>query len=113
MVVDDLDLFGTFPPYKAYSPPIVDPNRVLTGTVALEGFEPVARRLAQVAQDRRGAQHIELPTGNLGDAPKLPWRPAFEKRSGRLVSKPFDHTQNIFRFAYNCKRSGTGLKRGC
>jgi hypothetical protein len=51
IVVDDLDIFGAILPGEPDPPLIVDPDRILTGTVAVavEGFQPVARRLTQVA----------------------------------------------------------------
>jgi hypothetical protein len=41
MVVDDLDIFGAILPYEADPPLIVDPVRVLPGTIFLEQIFPV------------------------------------------------------------------------
>jgi len=57
MVVRDLDPCRPFPrPYKTNPELIVDPDRVLTGAVTLQGLEPVAWRCPEVAQFRRGVQ---------------------------------------------------------
>src|ERR1700693_6511149 len=61
VIVDDLDVFGfAFDPAEANSPLVVDPDAHLAGAAALQGFEPVARRIAQVIDRERRLHLAEL-----------------------------------------------------
>ena len=63
MVVDNLNLFGAaVAPYEAYPPLVVDPDRVLSLTVALECLEPIARRLTQIIQRTGVVEQQQLTT---------------------------------------------------
>lgn len=43
MVIDDLDVIGVaVAPHKADSPLVIDPDAVLTLSVAVQGLQPVA-----------------------------------------------------------------------
>ncbi len=53
-----------FAPLKTYPPLGVDADTVLTGAVALQGFQAVTRRYAQVCQTLRPVQHRQLAQGS-------------------------------------------------
>ena len=53
MVVHDLDVLGAIVPAKANAPLGVDANAVLTLAVALQGLEPVARRISYSPKVRK------------------------------------------------------------
>ena len=64
MVIDDFYIMGILPiPAEAYPVFIVDPDAMLTRTVTLERFEPVARREAQFVQGRGGFELSEFAEG--------------------------------------------------
>lgn len=51
MVIDDLDLLRiALVPDKADTPPVVDTDAVLPGSIAAQRLQPIARRGCQVAQ---------------------------------------------------------------
>ena len=51
MMIDDFDVPGfAVPPYKTDPPLIVDANAALGLTVAVQRFEPVAGRSAQISK---------------------------------------------------------------
>ena len=61
MVIHNLNIGGAaFRPAKADAPSLIHPNALLSLAAAFEGFEPVARRHAQVSEFRRGVNHDEL-----------------------------------------------------
>lgn len=47
-------------PQEAYAPLIIDPDRMLTETIRLEGFKAISRRHAEVIQNARLIQKTEL-----------------------------------------------------
>jgi hypothetical protein len=67
MVIDDLDQFGTVIPDKADAPPIIDPDAVLTTTVASQRLEPISVRGSQVREASCRAQHVELAQRHRSD----------------------------------------------
>jgi hypothetical protein len=61
VAIDNFNLFGvTILPNEAEAPLIVDANAMLSGAVALKGFEAVARWLPQGVQVDGGSQHSQL-----------------------------------------------------
>jgi hypothetical protein len=55
MVVRDLDVRSvSVHPSKADTPLIVDPNTHLPCPISFQGFEPIAGRITQVVDRRRG-----------------------------------------------------------
>lgn len=61
MVVNDFDIMGCIVlPDKANAPLVIDPDTVLTGTVAPEQLQPVARRYPQIIEPCRHLQLLEL-----------------------------------------------------
>lgn len=68
MIIDDFDFIGmACRPTKTYSQLIIDSNAVLLSPLALELFEPVARRHAQVIDFCSGMKHREFAQSNLVD----------------------------------------------
>ena len=51
-------------PAEANPPLVVDPNAVLSASVARELLQPVAGRDSEVGQDFGGIEDCELPEGN-------------------------------------------------
>lgn len=61
MIIGDLHPFRPgVGPYETYPPLVIDADRVLSGTVILQGLKRVARRRAQVAEFVGGIEHGEL-----------------------------------------------------
>ena len=93
MVIDNLDVLGTaLRPCEADPPLAVDPDAVLAGPVALQGFQPVARRHRQIAQIRRRVKLTQLA---LRRALDFAWKPsgelAMKQPFGIAVGKAADH----------------------
>jgi hypothetical protein len=93
-----LHIFGVIAsPYEADPELIVDPDRVLACTVALEGLEPVRRRRLEVLELAGLGQHDQLPPRD----PDKVGREAFarvvtheERLSSRVPEAP-DHVGNV------------------
>src|SRR3546814_16789654 len=75
MVVDDLYVFdAAVGPGEADPPLIVDTDAVLSRSVALQSFQPIARRCATVVEDASAMHVVELPerdAGNVAEGPRL------------------------------------------
>jgi len=93
MVVGNLDIEClTVSPYKAYPPLIIDADAVLALAVARQGFQPVARRLAQVVKSLGGVDRQELGSGSLLNLRRQPANGIARKdRSGAFVAERLDH----------------------
>jgi hypothetical protein len=62
VVIDNLDIrrpSRILRPFKTNPPLVVDADAVLSGPVAPQGFQPITRQAAQVAQTGRRAQDFE------------------------------------------------------
>jgi hypothetical protein len=71
VVVHDLNILRTFRrPHEAHAELVVNANTVLTGTVALQRFQPIARRHAQVVKFPGPVQHRQLAHGHRLDVYK-------------------------------------------
>jgi hypothetical protein len=95
VIVDDLAL-GTLagPPHETNAPLPVDPNAVLTPSFALQHFQTIRRRDAQIIQTLGGVQHSELATGyglNLDGEPQR--GVALPNAFGLLVGEATDHVE--------------------
>src|SRR5713226_5505987 len=65
VVVHDLNILRAFRrPHEAHAELVVDTNAVLTGTAALQRFQPIARRHAQVIKFPGPVQHRKLAHGH-------------------------------------------------
>jgi hypothetical protein len=65
MAIDDFDIARSsyFVPHEANAPLIADANAMLTRTVVLQRFKPVAARNAQITQYPRLVQDMKFPKG--------------------------------------------------
>ena len=93
MVVDHLDIPGrAFTPDETDPPPVVDANAVLSATVALQNFQTIAGRYAQIFKTASRVDHQELLPRALLDGSRQPANgAAAENRGGTLVGKAPDH----------------------
>jgi hypothetical protein len=83
MVIDDLDIRRAklaASPFKAYPPLIVDADTELTGTLALQGFQPVASQGTQFIESRGGAENFKPPVCLPREPLKLTDKPAVRER---------------------------------
>lgn len=92
MIIDDLDIEGVarFEP-EADAPLVVDTNAPLSLSLALERFEPVARRHSQVFDSSRGVQHREFPHRHGLDADKSFYPFAVKQIFGFTAFERFNH----------------------
>lgn len=69
MVIDNLRVpRGAFAPIETYPPLIVDADAILTPPIAVQSFEPIARRNGQIVElfcRVKGEQFRSRPTLNL------------------------------------------------
>jgi len=83
VIVHDFNVVGVpFPPSKAETPLVVDPNAVLSLSVAMQGFQAVSRRRHQVSQFRGAVQLPELPARDMLDGLKAPAQLSMVKSPG-------------------------------
>ena len=81
MVVANFDVVSIpIDPSKAYSPLVVDPDRMLAFSIAPQLLQPIARRYAQVTEIVSGVYCHQLSPGPLNDV----WR---ERSNGRRLEK--------------------------
>ena len=65
VVIDNLDINGSAgSPSEADAKPIIDANAVPPRAVALERFQPIARRHAKIVKSSCSVQHRQLPHGH-------------------------------------------------
>lgn len=61
VVVDYLDVFGaSLGPGEADPPLVIDPDAVLASAVALQRFQPVARRHAEIVESHSSIQNRQF-----------------------------------------------------
>jgi len=105
MVVDDLDILGACSgPAKADPVLVVDADRMLSGTVAFERLEPVARRDSQVVQPTGDLQLTQLAPRDLLDRLKTPDPAAMGEGLGIGIAERDDHGTMITRGVNNARR---------
>jgi len=97
VIVDDLNVVRVaVRPPKADAPLIVDPDAVLSGTIAAELLEPIARGHSQILELDRGVDEAKLPEHH---TPKVGReaadRLAFPEPFGVAVSEAPNHGQII------------------
>jgi len=93
VIVDDPDVESiAVLPSKTDAPAIVDPNAVLPGTVALEEFQSVARRRAQILQGNGCIEVTKLSQRNALDVARQSPGPLAFKQSLRMgIGEALDH----------------------
>jgi hypothetical protein len=71
MVIDDFNIFGTsLRPSEADTPLSVYSDAVLSGSIALERFQPVTGRYSQILYICSNFKLSQFPAGNFCDARK-------------------------------------------
>jgi hypothetical protein len=112
VIVDDLDIMGVaVAPDKADPESVVDPDAVLTPSVAAERFQPVSREDPQIPKLVGRVQLAELPLSDAGDYLKAAGRPPAEEPLGFFRPERPDHELK----GYNATRymsSGMAASRG-
>jgi hypothetical protein len=98
MIVHDFHILGTVIPTKADAPLIVDADAVLTLAVALEGFEPIARRASEVCKLLARRQYLELAPGCPLDGFESPNRLIIRQRFRVPAAKALDHSGILYCF---------------
>ncbi len=94
MVVHDLDPMRPILAPEEDQPPLpIDPDGILTGAVAAQGFQPVAGRHAQIVQPLRRIQHRQLTARRLGQVRAMlrgrpPWKTSAVALSPKLRITP-------------------------
>jgi hypothetical protein len=72
-------------PDEADAPPVIDPDAVLTATVALECLEAITWRRPKVGKPGRGIQNVEFAQSDRPDRLELGNRFTLEQGLGALV----------------------------
>ena len=97
MIVYDLNILRTFIPAEAHSELIVHADAVLSGAVAFQNFQPVARRTSQIIQLLGSGDHFQLTTRHRFDVPE-PLHPlAVEQPFGFGAPEALDHALIVYR----------------
>ncbi len=66
MIIRDLDFIDiVVSPLEAHAPLMVDPDRVLSGSLSLQLLQPISWRRAKILDRFRVVEHPELPQANL------------------------------------------------
>ena len=108
VVIDNFNIRrtgGTFWPFEANTPLVVDADAVLAFPAALQGLEPVSRQNCKVAEREGRFEPVQLQTGGALDA-----REGFDTFSGRegssfLVPETNDHECSIANNTQYVKRN--------
>jgi hypothetical protein len=112
MVIDDLNQFGTITPDKADAPLIVDPDAVLTATVASQCLEPISGRGSQVREAGCRAQHVELAQRHRSNRREIRNGLVSKESLGALALERPYHRSQVCRGTLYVKRfSGRLLRR--
>src|SRR5688572_23702396 len=94
MIIDDLDIrwaHGTPRPFEADAPLHVDPDAVLAGPVALQGFETVASKRPQFVQRHRSIENFQSAIGLPRKALEFPYQSALGEGRRPAISIAKDH----------------------
>ena len=99
MVIDDLDAQRlALAPHEAKPPLVADADAVLPRPVALQGFQAVARRYAQIVKPLRRVQRLKLgPCPPLDLVGEPLYDMACEQGGRALVGKAFYHLTSVLR----------------
>jgi hypothetical protein len=96
MIIDDFNELGAAAvPLEADTLLIVDPDAVLTATIALQRFEPIARRSAKIAQLARGVEHVKLAARHACNCSKPRHGVAAKKCFRAPISERPDHRPGV------------------
>jgi hypothetical protein len=89
VIIDNLDIRrprSTPRPFKADAPLLINTHTELTGTAALQGFEPIAPQRAQFVQIDRRIENFEPPVCLSREALELANKTTIGKSGGSLVT---------------------------
>jgi len=112
VIVDDLDVMGVaVAPDEADSEPVVDPDAVLTPSVAAQRFQPVSGEDRQIPKLVGRVQLAELPLSDAGDHLRAAGRPPVEEPLGFLRPERPDHELKGYNVTRNTS-SGIAASRG-
>jgi hypothetical protein len=104
MIISDLDIEClTIGEAKADTPLIIDPDRMLTDAIALQGLKPIGRRQAQISDGPRRIQLLQAhgcTPQNI--ARQLAGFARSEEAFGAGIGKRSDHER--------CKQNGYGCQ---
>jgi hypothetical protein len=83
MIIDDFDILNAgIGPSETHSELIVDPDTVLSLSIAFQGLQTIPGRNTKVIQTTRNLQLTKLAAGHRGKIGKTPYRIAFGKGLG-------------------------------
>jgi len=94
MIIDNLDIHRSrrsLRPSETNPPLVVDADRVLPGSVALERLESIAGQSSKIGQRRRGLETVEPNFGLSRETGKLAHRLARSEPRCEPVAKAYDH----------------------
>jgi hypothetical protein len=105
VVINDLNAFRAFfGPDEADTPLIVDANAMLTLTIALQGFQAIARWRTKKFQCRRTVELLKFPLCDGQDVSESGNPPSLEEGLGIGALESKDHEVIILRLTFNVKR---------
>jgi hypothetical protein len=86
MIINDLDELGAaVTPDEADTPPVIDPDAMLTATVAFQRLEAITGRRPEIRKPGCGIQNVELAQSDRPDRPELGNCFTLEQGLGPLV----------------------------
>ena len=93
MIIHDFYVVSiSIEPFKAYPPLVIDPDAVLTCTVAAELLQPVCWRNVEIIQRGCIVEHAQLAVADLLDVLGQPGRSQAGKDAGGFLAlEGFDH----------------------
>jgi hypothetical protein len=92
MVIYDFDIVRlTIDPAKTNAPLIVDPDRMLPGSTATQGLQPVAGRNAEIVQSGGSVKQQKLAADDTFDRRKAADRPVVEEQFGIALREGSNH----------------------
>jgi hypothetical protein len=105
VIIYDLDVVSVpAPPAKANTPLIVNPNTVLTHTIAAELFQAIRRRNPKVVYRPGSVKNKQFAQCHALDSTELPGPLPEEHLLGFLAAEPRAHVLIITRPAITVKR---------
>lgn len=92
MIINDLDLVRvTISPDEADAVLVVDPDAVLSSSIAGQRFEPIARERAQIPESARRVHLQQLSLGHPCNTTETATDSSGKQRLGFLVAKRANH----------------------
>lgn len=106
MVVDDFYIVSIpITPEEANSPPVIDPDAMLSFSIAFQRLQAVSWRYEQKVQVHCGVKLNKFAQSHSLDVSRKPSRsPPPKQLLSILVRKGLDHDRRLTRFVNNVKR---------